>query len=101
MRRLIDADAMLKWISQYYIDRPLDSDRWVIQDMAEMVRTQPTVDAVEVVRCGECKHQRVFEYTDRRFKNPVRKVYGCELSEDSPVCLDDEFCSRGERKEKE
>ena len=59
------------------------------------------LDLVPVVRCGECKHQLVFEYTDRRFKNPVRRVYGCELSEDSPVCLDDEFCSRGERKGEE
>ena len=58
-------------------------------------------DLVEAVRCKDCKHQRVFEYTDRRFKNPIRQVYGCELSEDSHVCLDDEFCSRGERKGEE
>ena len=41
--RIIDADALIKRINQYYMDRPLDSDRWVINNLAEMVRTQPTI----------------------------------------------------------
>lgn len=67
----------------------------------EFTRAVTAEKVQDLVRCGECKHQTVFEYTDRRFKNPVRKVYGCELSEYSHVCLDDEFCSSGERKGEE
>ena len=49
----------------------------------------PTVDAVEVVRCKDCKHTEIF--------------YGamcCPYYEDEPVA-EEHFCSYGERKEEE
>lgn len=53
-----------------------------------VIANAPTVDAVEVVRCKDCKHY---------WKN--------NPSDDIPVCLaspkDDAFCSDGERKEDE
>lgn len=53
-----------------------------------VIANAPTVDAVEVVRCKDCKHY---------WKN--------NPSDDVPVCLasprDDAFCSEGERREDE
>ena len=49
----------------------------------------PTVEAVAVVRCGQCKNWKI---------NP-NNLYGgqCRFSECASI---DHFCSRGERKER-
>ena len=52
----------------------------------------PAVDAVEVVRCKDCKHRYYSEY---------QEMYCCERwadGFDTVVCKDD-FCSYGERKD--
>ena len=60
----------------------------------------PSVDAIEVVRCKGCKHQEKYFYADKRLKDGGRYSYGCDLAEGySHVCLDDDFCSRGEQKD--
>nr|DAF00621.1 MAG TPA: hypothetical protein [Caudoviricetes sp.] len=91
--RLIDADAFLERMSH--------TDRFfgVVFD----INDAPTVDAVPVVRCKDCKHaepykrtdgatgyychcpHNVFEYGDRRKYTPVRES--------------DDYCSYGEREE--
>ena len=63
------------------------------------VADAPSVDAVPVVRCKDCKHQEKTFHADKRMKNGGHYVYFCDLSEEySHVCLDDDFCSKGERK---
>lgn len=67
---------------QYVIDT-------VYRDLGEFILSAPTVDAVEVVRCKDCKH----------YKN----AEGCK-----PLCQkfeglygypkEDDFCSYGERR---
>ena len=59
--RLIDADAVEKVLTDLYIKRPLDSDRWVIVDVEKGIRELPAVDAVPVIRCCECKYFKEFE----------------------------------------
>ena len=62
----------------------------------------PTVDAVEVVRCKDCKHfhaETVEEQTPYGFTNDI-KVYGCMLHGEWVDVFVDDFCSYGERKEK-
>lgn len=62
--------------------------------------TALTADVVEVVRCKDCKHQEKYFYADKRLKDGGRYTYGCDLADGySHVCLDDDFCSRGERKD--
>ena len=51
---------------------------------------EPTIDAVEVVRCKECKHGK-YEFTDNK-----DWIY-CKLHYDYWTA--DDFCSYGERKE--
>ena len=58
--------------------------------MAErVIDSQPTVDAVPVVRCRECKY---------RFKNNGHDKSSCPIIDANIWMDDDDFCSHGERK---
>ena len=71
--RLIDADALLAEYDRQHEGEP-GKARKLIEDA-------PTVDAVEVVRCKDCKHR----YSDS----------WCEYVDDD----DNFYCARGEWKE--
>ena len=75
--RLIDADVANRWMKQNeaYMD-------------AEILKAIPTVDAVPVVRCKDCKH-RTGEWNG---------LVGCRAFNYTPMRKDD-FCSYGERKD--
>ena len=56
----------------------------------------------EIIRCKDCKHQEKFFHTDGRRKGGGYYIYGCDFAEGySHVCLDDDFCSRAERRQDE
>lgn len=84
--RLIDAGAL--------IDKAWDAENgfgWVKVVSVNDVMTAPTIDAVEVVRCRDCKYSRPYR-TDK---------YTCEKEHD---CGDytipaDWFCADGKRRE--
>lgn len=58
----------------------------------------PPADVVPVVRCKDCVHQTKIWHNDRRMKSGGYYIYGCDLADEySHVCLDDDFCSQGER----
>lgn len=84
--RLIDADKLLQQIK---FDYDLDYGETLIdpRDFADAVCDSPTVDAVPVVRCRECK----YTYTD-----------GCGYL----ACVksglypdENDYCSRGKRRD--
>ena len=79
--RLIDADAMcadLATVDPRY--------KAMIEWGVRVTEAQPTVDAVEVVRCKDCM---------RRMENGM-----CEYKDYKVVAQDDDdFCSWGERRE--
>ena len=52
--RMIDADKFLKEILTAGIGKTIIE--YSESDIGNMIRRQPTVDAVEVVRCKDCKH---------------------------------------------
>ena len=84
-KRLIDADAFLEKMKR--TSRYFD----VVFDVEEM----PTVDAVEVVRCRECKHH-YWEQEPCHGKS----VHYCKLPHMRGVEVFKEFfCYYGERKE--
>ena len=84
-KRLIDADALLEKMKR--TSRYFD----VLFDVEEM----PTVDAVEVVRCRECKHH-YWEQEPCHGKS----VHYCKLPHMRDVEVFKEFfCYYGERKE--
>ena len=78
--RLINADAYKKRIDRYPPE---------IRDVAKKeLRYTPTIAAVEVVRCGECKYseESTLPYTDLWCN--VREFY----------CKSNWFCADGRRK---
>ena len=56
----------------------------------KMMEDAPTIDAVEVVRCRDCKY---------RFKNNGHSRDGCPIVDAKIWMDDDDFCSHGERKD--
>lgn len=85
--RLIDADALKEFIESAY--RPLCDDYhmkdYVLNQILTDIKNAPTVDAVEVIRCKDCKW---YEFD--------RKMH-CGLPHG--VRLKDDYCSDAERKE--
>jgi hypothetical protein len=83
-KRLIDANALAKEIDYEY-DLGYGEILTDPRRFAEMVEDAPTVDAVEVVRCKDCK---------RYSQSGLCNLY-CNIS--LPMNPDD-FCSYGERR---
>ena len=59
------------------------------EDVIMMIKTAPTVDAVPVVRCRECKYRK---YDD------IFGMIWCYLDSCTKRVKPDDFCSYGERK---
>ena len=86
--RLIDANAFLKDILTAGIGKTIIE--YSESDIAYMIRKRPTVDAVEVVRCKDCKYWQ--DNNDGYPHGECRWGHG-----ETPDAND--FCSYGERKE--
>ena len=89
MSRYIDADAIISFVDAGHLRNPLEL-AWSDNAVVDMIESRPTVDAVPVVRCGECKHCFV-DGDNVRFNV-------CELTHNR-VQSDDWFCADGERKD--
>lgn len=64
--------------------RLIDADKLPLDIMPEDVDNAPTIDAVPVVRCRECKYHKPIDYCTKH------KQTGW---------FDDNFCSYGEQRE--
>ena len=85
--RLIDADKALEIVRDQGIAHP---NAYHLTNYATLIlREAPTVDAVEVVRCRECKHC-----------DPENHHCDHHMGTAAPLRRKpDDFCSYGERKE--
>lgn len=103
--RLIDADTLFDFIQKEKAWKQdtmrcprYDQGKYdAFYEMLEIIKRQPTVDAVPVVRCGECKYG---------WKNGERSCGGTWVSTfhcDKRNCdmLTEDFCNYGERKDGE
>ena len=59
----------------------------------KQIKNMPTVDAVEVVRCRNCKFFRAMKYSGSTYCKRTVETYGIRIT--NP----EDFCSYGERKE--
>lgn len=89
--RLIDADVADRWMerNKAYID-------------TEILQAIPTVDAVPVVRCKDCKYaeKERRNAAEKRYYNEILICRNANLCEDEPLAMwPDDFCSYGERKD--
>lgn len=87
MARLIDADAYIEMMEEK-CDHEAELDEIILSVCRGGIKQMPTIDAVEVVRCKDCKYLEII---------PFRNPYYCEkflykVSENG-------FCSWGERKD--
>ena len=64
MARLIDANVLIAFAE--FDASIIYPDEHTAKDILLMVETAPTVDAVEVVRCKDCKHRHSSEYCECR-----------------------------------
>ena len=95
MARLIDADALLDEFLKQYTER---ERRWnlvfaaceIKQNFADMISNAPTIDAVPVVRCKDCKYYEI--HKPKVLENCERNGYIIPMKPD-------DFCSYGERKD--
>ena len=99
-KRLIDANAFLKDILTAGIGKTIIE--YSESDIGYMIRKRPTVDAVPVVRCRECKHFWHYGKTSLFINGKNIKAGWCQrrirYDEEYRMTADD-FCSYGERKD--
>lgn len=92
--RLIDADALKPLLREYCVDDDEVVMKWYdIMGVDEVVDRAPTIDAVTVVRCKECKHCN----TDLA----MGKWYGSCKKWNTHSVMADWYCVNGERKDNE
>lgn len=102
--RLIDADALVGWLKSAgsYLKglenhKPLTKAIGVIINHTEAM---PTIDAVEVVRCRDCKHAREKTKSEAGYLYDGVKI--CCHPEAADNCWnpvwENHYCSYGERK---
>ena len=84
-KRLIDANAFLKDILTAGIGKTIIE--YSESDIGYMIRKRHTVDAVEVVRCQECKYHEDTSVTEFEHCCLIGKTV-----------RHDDFCSYGKRK---
>lgn len=101
-QRLIDAEALgIGKVKREAFVVPEIADGW--NAVIDIIAHAPTVDAVPVVRCRECKHAESYQRFDGTegaychcpnsiFKYANEHVY-------TPARDMDDFCSYGEKKE--
>lgn len=84
--RLIDVDEVIINFGFEWDDIPPTREEFV-----RFLKKQPTVDAVPVVRCRDCKH--------RGTDDCIFHIKGEPADEELLLKLDNDFCSYGKRKE--
>lgn len=101
MAEYIERGALMQFpIRHDHYDRKNGNKHFIngIETVLEYAEQLPTVDAVPVVRCKDCKHYRNYPnglcYLHTEPKTNARGYSG------DAVCVEpDDFCSYGERKE--
>lgn len=86
-KRLIDANEIVSKLKNKMIN---PQTMFINTVLLGLIDEAPTVDAVEVVRCKDCKHY-----------DEIKHGYGwcCKCNDRHEYAKDEEYCSFGERRE--
>lgn len=91
--RLIDGDTLKERFEMLAYDdwNQGTGTTWAraFEESADVVECAPTIDAVEVVRCEDCKHSEEAFLPNRELWCNAHEIY----------CTSDWFCADGERRE--
>ena len=93
MARLIDADKLIDFIDVGHL-RHSGELCYSETEVANLLLHAPTVDAVEVVRCRDCKHYKP-QKKSAHWENSVNYCNRVVTIKVQPY----DFCSYGERKD--
>lgn len=85
--RLIDADALIEELEADAEHIEDSISKMVHYAIIKDIEDMPTIDAVEVVRCRECKFYQPYDY---------HRKYDC--SRGLLGVMGDDYCSHGERR---
>ena len=96
MHRLIDANKLIDFIDVGHLRHPGELCYSEV-DVANILLHAPTVDAVPVVRCQECKHWKPSGSKAGNSFSDMEYIGGCEFT--NYYRTESDFCSYGERKE--
>ena len=95
--RIIDVGELKEWVKNWfeknrYYHPYSKTNNIPITELYDILKQMPTVDAVPVVRCVDCKHSSFDHYVDGNM--PIWDcLYWDKLTDE------DAYCSYGERKE--
>ena len=96
--RLIDADRLSEAIYDN-VPAPYEDASWAKENCLAEIDAAPTVDAVPVVRCRECKHHRDKNEQEQQYL--VEDILICTSPDATEDCWNavwpDHFCSYGEK----
>lgn len=73
----------------------LRGSKTLIDGILDLIEKHPIVDAVEVVRCKDCKHCDQF-YPNKKIGEEPELVYFCKIEHHATGA--DDFCSCGKKK---
>lgn len=93
MAEYIEKTRLLERLTDYYncaaMDYTIKLSVCTAADCLSIVKKAPVADVVEVVRCSECK------YFGKELKQGKHSCLNYQL----PYCLENDYCSYGERKD--
>ena len=106
--RLGDLDEMATIESEAYMSAQIKLDNPITQGLNSVVHRKiqkliadtPTIDAVPVVRCGQCKHSRELDRSAPYENSFVEGCVWCMMGRGDGVAKD-QFCDEGEQKEED
>ena len=96
--RLIDAEQLSESIHEN-VSALYEDAVFAKEDCLTEVYAAPTVDAVPVVRCRECKHRSTEDCPMYFHSSYWHEGYEEYVDDDTDHTEDDYFCPKGERKE--
>lgn len=86
MKDLISRQKTIEEVHKYFDGLPIQGH----YDMVQIIKNMPTIDAVPVVRCKDCK------YSEHWYRDKKRCFFWHEVG---IGVFEDGFCSYGERRE--
>ena len=99
MKNMCDKLVYAEEVLDLFYAASIGQDRAFIETVEDVIIDTPCVDAVEVVRCKDCKHSKSLDRTKPPFKYYKDSCILCECEDvvgDEPmVYLPDHFCSYG------
>ena len=98
-KRLIDVNALKKVLLPitYALEHEYGNLGGAVSGVIKHIDSAPTIDAVPVVRCLECKHWEPSGSKAGNSFSDMEYIGGCEFT--NYYRRESDFCSYGERKE--